>query len=128
MRLKIPSNLLLFPCLWALFIMPGLPVQAAATTYYVSASGGDDGNTGLSQDSPFKTVVKVNGLALMPGDSVLLKCGDTWRGEMLTIHESGTATDHRQLRLHTGNRHLEDSRIVSDLLRINGGDPGSCRK
>ncbi len=66
------------------------PVLAAGSTYYVSTSG-NDSNTGLSPDKPFKTIGKVNGLALQPGDSVLFRCGDTWRGEMLRITRSGVA-------------------------------------
>ena len=63
----------------------------AGTTYYVSSSGGDDDNDGLSTGTPFETIDKVNSLDLEPGDSVLFKCGDTWRAEMLTIARSGTA-------------------------------------
>lgn len=69
------------------------PAQAvpAGVTYYVSSSGGSDSFNGLSTGAPFKTVGKVNNLNLQPGDKVLFKCGDTWRGEMLTISKSGTA-------------------------------------
>lgn len=65
-------------------------VHAAGNTYYVSTSG-DDENDGLSMGTPFKTIAKVNGLILQPGDTVLFKCGDMWRGEKLMITESGTA-------------------------------------
>lgn len=66
-------------------------VSAANTTYYVSMSGGLDSNDGLSPSTPFKTIAKVNALNLQPGDRVLFKCGDVWRGEMLRIEESGSA-------------------------------------
>lgn len=65
--------------------------SAANTTYYVSMSGGLDSNDGLSPSTPFKTIAKVNALSLQPGDRVLFKCGDVWRGEMLRIEESGSA-------------------------------------
>ena len=68
----------------------GQVAQAAGTTYYVSTSG-SDGNNGQSTGAPFKTIGKVNGLALQPGDTVLFRCGDTWRGEMLRITRSGLA-------------------------------------
>ena len=45
----------------------------AGTTYYVSSSDGDDDNTGLSHETPFETIGKVNSLDLQPGDSVLFK-------------------------------------------------------
>jgi parallel beta-helix repeat protein len=65
--------------------------QASLATYYVSSSTGNDANDGLSEGTAFATVGKVNALNLQPGDSVLFKCGDTWRGQMLTITKSGAA-------------------------------------
>ena len=67
-----------------------LPAQAANTTYYVSTSG-NDSNNGLSAGAPLKTIAKVNVLNLQPGDQVLFKCGDVWRGEMLLITRSGAS-------------------------------------
>ncbi len=49
------------------------------TTYYVSSSSGNDANNGTSQAYPIKTIQKLNTLALLPGDGVLFKAGDTWR-------------------------------------------------
>ncbi|MCX7669534.1 MAG: hypothetical protein N2439_05620, partial [Anaerolineae bacterium] len=70
-------------------VAPAPSIRAAPTTYYVSSSGGNDGNNGLSESTPFKTIAKVNSLNLQPGDRVLFKCGDTWRGEQLVIGKSG---------------------------------------
>jgi uncharacterized repeat protein (TIGR01451 family) len=78
---------LLFLLAWPVFVL----AAPDATIYYVSSSGGSDSNNGLSESKPFKTIAKVNGLNLLPGDRVLFKCGDTWRGEMLTVKKSGTA-------------------------------------
>ena len=81
-------------CVLALLI---LPVRAAlppatpnAVTYYVSSSMGDDGNTGLSAETPFENISKVNTLDLKPGDRVLFKCGDIWRVDPLILSKSGT--------------------------------------
>jgi hypothetical protein len=54
--------------------------QAFGTTYYVSSSSGSDSNNGTSMSSPWQTITKVNGGAYNPGDSILLKAGDTWIG------------------------------------------------
>ncbi len=70
-------------------VVPGPFVHAAPATYYVSSSGGDDGNPG-TELAPFKTVAKVNSLNLQPGDRVLFKCGDTWHAEQLVVSKSGT--------------------------------------
>ena len=64
--------------------------QAPAKVYYVSPAGSDT-NPGTDPDHPLKTINKVNGLALNPGDQVLFACGETWRAEMLMITRSGSA-------------------------------------
>lgn len=59
--------------------------------YYVSAFTGNDSNNGRSAGTPFKSVTKVNSLALQPGDSVLFKCGEVWRADPLIIIASGAS-------------------------------------
>jgi hypothetical protein len=69
------------------------PYNAWSTTprtFYVSSSKGNDTNTGLSPDTPWRTLAPVNSLTFLPGDGVLLKSGDTWR-ETLDPPGSGTA-------------------------------------
>ena len=83
---------LLVVCATAFFVTRPRMVGGAGNTYYVSNSGGSDSNDGLSTSYPFKTIAKVNGLALQPGDQVLFKCGDTWRAEMLIVSQSGAAS------------------------------------
>jgi hypothetical protein len=56
---------------------------ARATTYYVDASGGIDGNDGLSAASAWKTIAKVNGATLAAGDQVLFKRGETWNESLV---------------------------------------------
>ncbi len=53
-----------------------------STSYYVSASGGNDANPG-TQAQPFQTMAKVNGLALAAGDTVFLKRGDVWNEQLI---------------------------------------------
>src|SRR5579863_76439 len=71
-------------------LVPGLCGIAHATTYYVSSSAGSDANSGTSSSAPWKTLAKVNGQALQPGDSVLLRRGDIWN-ESLVPPSSGTS-------------------------------------
>ena len=56
-----------------------LPVHA--TTYYVSQSTGNDSAAGTSDKAPWKTLGKAS-IELQPGDSILLKRGDTWNEEL----------------------------------------------
>lgn len=62
-----------------------------STNYYVSAAG-NDGNSGTSTGSPWRTLAKVNNSwnVIQPGDTIFLRGGDTFR-ETLFIGKSGTA-------------------------------------
>lgn len=52
-------------------------------TFFVSVSSGDDRNDGLSPQSPWRNLDKVNAADLRPGDKMLFKRGDTWRGQLI---------------------------------------------
>jgi hypothetical protein len=78
---------------------PGLGFTALAKSadtrvIYVSHSGGDDANDGLSEETPVKTLAR--GVALLRDgrpDWLLLKAGDTWTGQTLTIDKGGASED-----------------------------------
>ena len=65
---------------------------ARSTDYYISSSGNDVSNTGLSPSSPWKTIAKANSLfpTLRPGDRILFKRGDVFYGG-LRITASGVS-------------------------------------
>jgi parallel beta-helix repeat protein len=71
---------------FALCILPFFPAQSA--TYYVDAKNGNDGNSGTSPTSAWKSLEKVSGFQFQPGDSVLFKRGEIWR-EQLNFPSSG---------------------------------------
>ena len=54
--------------------------------YYVSSSQGDDSNDGLSHETAWKTLVKASDMYYKRGDSLLLKRGDVWNGEELSLN------------------------------------------
>jgi len=60
-----------------------------ATTYYVDESNGNDTNDGISQQTAWRTIQKVNSVKFSPGDSVLFKKGETWREKKLSPKASG---------------------------------------
>jgi Right handed beta helix region len=60
-----------------------------AATYYVSP-GGNDAAAGTSQATAWRTLAKVNGAKLQPGDSVLLEGGQTFAGP-LVVWASGAS-------------------------------------
>ncbi len=59
------------------------------TKYYLSSSAGNDANSGLSKDKPWKSLSKINAQLLHPGDSVFFKAADTFVGQ-LNISGSGS--------------------------------------
>jgi len=62
---------------------------AAGTTYYVSMSGGNDGNSGTSPSAPWQTLAKVDNTTFQPGDRILFRAGDAWSGQ---LHPLGSGT------------------------------------
>ena len=62
----------------------------AQSNYFVSSSGGDDSNSGLTPEASWASLDRVNLASLNPGDSVQFKSGDTFYGQLI-IDESGTA-------------------------------------
>jgi hypothetical protein len=68
------------------------PALLSATNYYVK-SGGNNALTGLSDAQAWETIAKVNSSAFLPGDSILFKKGDTFRG-YLVIPSSGNSSNH----------------------------------
>ena len=59
---------------------------SAQTVYYVSSSTGDDNNSGLSPDSAWQTVNKVNYHPFADGDTVCFKRGDTFSDKSLVVY------------------------------------------
>jgi len=71
---------------FALCILPFSPARSA--TYYVDAKNGNDANSGTSPNSAWKSLEKINTFQFGPGDSILLKRGETWR-EQLNFPSAG---------------------------------------
>ena len=76
--------------------VPGVPV-----TYYVSATTGDDLRDGLSPSTAFATLDRVNSILLRPGDRVLFRSGEQWRG-MFWPKGSGTASQPIEIGRYDG--------------------------
>lgn len=60
-----------------------------STKYFVSSLNGNDDNDGLSENTAFKTLEKINGIALAPGDSVLLEKGSVFDNQYLHLKNCG---------------------------------------
>lgn len=84
MHLKSGVGLLLAVCL-------GAASPASAADFHVSTAG-SDANAGTA-DAPWRTLARVNGLTLRPGDRVLLRGGDTFDGRLVLDAQDAGAPD-----------------------------------
>lgn len=78
------------PRIWAGVLACVFATCASATTYYVSASAGDDSKDGLTTATAWKSIAKVNAATFAAGDQVLFNRGDIWR-ESLIVPSSGAS-------------------------------------
>ncbi len=62
-----------------------------ATNYYLDAATGNDKNKGTSIKKPWQSLLKVNATELKPGDTLFLKSGTVYSGQLATVG-SGSAT------------------------------------
>jgi hypothetical protein len=81
-----------FSFYFLLLLLYWAPLQLSATTYYLSSSLGNNNYDGKSTAFPWRTIAKINSVALQPGDSVCFKRGDLFRGH-LVVNGSGTLAD-----------------------------------
>ena len=77
-------------------------VNAKAQVYYVSSSQGNDLNNGLSIQSPFKSIEKLNSMQFNAGDTIYFKSGDYWEG-MFWLNGSGSFTNPIVVDVYGGN-------------------------
>lgn len=95
------------------------PASAPGTAYYVSDAG-DDANDGISPASAWKSLGKVNGTVLEPGDSVSFRRGDTWTGGLI-VGQSGTPRSSITLASYgSGNPPMIISGESGSCVRVNG--------
>ena len=50
---------------------------------YYTSNLGDDNNSGLTEEQPWKTIGKVNSFKFQPGDIINFKCGNVWREQII---------------------------------------------
>ena len=73
------------------------PLDTAAivpVSYYVDSVGGDDANPGTSPAAAWKTLEKIDREVFHPGDTVLLKSGSRWTGQ---LWPKGSGTELRPI-------------------------------
>jgi hypothetical protein len=83
-------KILLIILVGSLLSTAGAVVGAQAHTFYVDAARGDDGRDGLNPETAWRSLAKVNRAPLAPGDRVLFRRGQAWRGQL--VPQSGDAS------------------------------------
>jgi parallel beta-helix repeat protein len=83
-------------CVSAGFIGIAAATLATASTYYVSSSSGSDANNGLSPEHAWQHLStiylkSISAGAFHPGDSILLRRGDQWDGQ-IHLRANGTVS------------------------------------
>lgn len=68
-------------------------VHEEAATYYVS-NNGNDSNDGLSPETAWKTIARVNQDTYIPGDKILFERGGEWANTTLQPQGSGSANNY----------------------------------
>jgi hypothetical protein len=79
MKLSDKRNKIFFA---AVFLFFSVQIFALNKTYYLDPAIGNDGNTGLLQSTPWKTLTKINGITFQSGDSILIKSGSIFTGQL----------------------------------------------
>ena len=67
------------------------PKSGVGQDYYIDSGSGDDNNSGMSENSPWKTLDKVSSMTFQPGDNIYFKRGSSYEGSV-TINGDGTAS------------------------------------
>lgn len=82
---------------------------AMATAYYISP-GGKDTNSGMSQTAPWKTLARASSMSFSAGDSILLKGGRSFDGELtLGANSGGTEANPITIGSYGGGRATIDA-------------------
>ena len=69
---------------------PSFSSSQLETRYYISPSG-DDSNSGITPNTPWKTIERLNQVVFKPGDQILFEGGATFSGNlMFDHHDQGT--------------------------------------
>lgn len=85
--------------------------------YFIDATGGNNGNTGLSPDQAWQTIAKLNTVTPNPGEWVLFKRGEKWE-EILYPLGDGIAGNH----INYGSYGTGNKPIITGRGKIIGTD------
>lgn len=94
------------------FVMPDKDVTVSAVfekkrtepaAFYVDSENGDDSADGMTPETAWKTLTKVNETQLIGGDRILLKAGSVFEDQALSIKSGGTAENPIIIDMYDGD-------------------------
>ena len=108
-----------------LFLVASMLIDVVATpvvygdTYYISSSRGNDGASGTSEQSPWRSLARLRLVSLQPGDVVLLQRGDVWYEDLILDRLHGTPTQPIRIAdFGSGNKPLLQPQRASQVLSL----------
>ncbi len=98
--------------------------ERTPVTYYVDSQIGDDANDGISEETPWQTLSRIEQTKLFPGDTVRFKRGSAFTGPLLITSSGGpenliTLTDY-------GNSQLAAPAFTNTVFDPDENNFGNC--
>ena len=100
-------------------LLAAAALSGRAATYYLDSNAGADANAGTSASKAWKTLEKVNGAKLQPGDHVFLKSGCVWQGQLAPTSSGAEGAPIVFNRYGKGSRpRIDGEGKVDDAVRL----------
>lgn len=96
----------------------------SAVIYYVDSEDGNDENEGLSPQSPWESLSKIEKASLNPGDIIKFKRGSKFTGSLL-ITDSGSEEKYITLTDY-GDQNLPAPSFTNPIFNIERDEYGNC--
>lgn len=79
---------------WLVWLGECMGGNVQGRTFHVDSENGQDQNTGVTSNTAWRSLDRVNGAELKPGDTVRFRCGGVWRGSLTPVSgdEEGPVT------------------------------------
>jgi hypothetical protein len=102
-----------------LSLLVGAALTLEGATYYVDSAAGSDSRDGTSQNTPWKSLEKVNATELKPGDRVLFHSGAAWRGQLIPRGSGAEGSPILIGRYGSGPLpHIDAAGVFPDAVRL----------
>jgi hypothetical protein len=88
---------------WLAVVGMSVACHCHAANYYVHPVSGDDSNSGISPQTPLRTLERAAKLSLQAGDRVLLAAGQAFAGQLVLDGIAGTVTAPIIVSTYTAN-------------------------